>query len=288
MFKKILNPVWAFDAEWIPDPNAGKLLYKLPEETPDEDVFQKMWEEGGATEEDPTPFLKTVMCRVVTIAVVTRTVTQEGTTSLRLLSLPRALDDQDQIKEKSVVRTFLNAVGKRRPQLVGYNSLAADIRIMVQRAIVNGLTIPEFCRRPNKPWEGPDYFARGSDWNIDLQDVVTPGWGRGTPSLNEVATLSGIPGKMGVDGEQVPKLWLEGKLDEILAYNEYDALTTYLVWLRCAYTAGHFNEKAYLKEQKMLQTMVHHEIKENGKSYLEAYLEEWERLRKATGQAALD
>ncbi len=39
-------------------------------------------------------------------------------------------------------------------------------------------------------------------------------------------------GKMNVDGEGVAFLWLDGKLNEIVAYNEFDALTTYLVWLR--------------------------------------------------------
>jgi len=30
MFKTIKNRVWAFDAEWVPDPVAGRVLYKLP------------------------------------------------------------------------------------------------------------------------------------------------------------------------------------------------------------------------------------------------------------------
>ena len=29
MFKTARNRVWAFDAEWIPDPLAGRLLYEL-------------------------------------------------------------------------------------------------------------------------------------------------------------------------------------------------------------------------------------------------------------------
>ena len=72
MFKTVKNRVWAFDAEWIPDPAAGKLLYDLPDNTPDLDVFKRMWKEGGATEEDPTPYLKTVVCRIVSVAAVDR------------------------------------------------------------------------------------------------------------------------------------------------------------------------------------------------------------------------
>ena len=72
MFKTVKDRVWAFDAEWIPDPAAGKLLYDLPDNTPDLDVVRRMWKEGGATEEDPTPYLKTVVCRIVSVSAVDR------------------------------------------------------------------------------------------------------------------------------------------------------------------------------------------------------------------------
>ena len=54
------------------------------------------------------------------------------------------------------------------------------------------------------------------------------------PSLHQAATLSGIPGKIGVSGSSVAEMWLQGKLSEIVAYNEFDAFTTHLfglVWL---------------------------------------------------------
>lgn len=50
MFKSVNKVVWAFDAEWVPDPEAGRRLFKLPEEKTDAEVIQKMWEEGGADE----------------------------------------------------------------------------------------------------------------------------------------------------------------------------------------------------------------------------------------------
>ena len=45
---------------------------------------------------------------------------------------------------------------------------------------------------------GDDYFdSRNSEASVDIKDVVG-GWGKAMPSLNEIATLSGIPGKMDV------------------------------------------------------------------------------------------
>ena len=39
MFKTVRKRVWAFDAEWIPDPVAGRLLYNLPDELPNVEVL---------------------------------------------------------------------------------------------------------------------------------------------------------------------------------------------------------------------------------------------------------
>ncbi len=277
MFKSIKNRVWAFDAEWIPDPVAGRMLYKLSAETADKEVMEVMWQKGGATEEDPTPYLKTVLCRIVSIAAVERHVVGSEI-KLHLLSLPRDSSDPVQIDERHVVGTFLEKVGQYKPQLVGFNSSGADLKAMIQRGVVQGLSMPAFCKRPNKPWEGDDYFdSRNSEASVDLKDVVG-GWGKGTPSLNEIATLSGIPGKMDVDGEAVAGLWLNGNLDKIIAYNEFDALTTYLVWLRIAYFGGYFDKPQYEHEQNLVKAMIDTEIKENGKDYLQDFLGEWARL----------
>ena len=277
MFKTVKNRVWAFDAEWIPDPLAGKLLYGLPDDMADLDVLKHMWKEGGATEEDPTPYLKTVVCRIVSVAAIDRLVSG-GSAKLHLLSLPRDVNDPEQISEQSVVSTFLDKVGQYKPQLVGYNSASADLKAFIQRSIVLGIQAKGFCSRPNKPWEGDDYFdSRNSEASVDIKEVVG-GWGKATPSLNEMATLSGIPGKIDVDGEKVAFLWLDGKLDEIVAYNEFDALTTYLVWLRVAHFGGHFTSQEYEIEQELVRDLILSEI-ENGKIHLKKYLEEWNRLK---------
>ncbi len=71
------------------------------------------------------------------------------------------------------------------------------------------------------------------------------GTGKATPSLHELATLSGIPGKINMDGRRVAELWLEGNFEGIVQYNQCDALTTYLLWLRTAHFAGFFTTDDY-------------------------------------------
>jgi len=276
MFKHINQKIWAFDSEWVPDPEIGRVLYHLPHEMPDRDVISEMWIAGGATEEDPTPFLKTILCRIVSISAIIRTQTGDGI-RLQLLSLPRDSTDIDQCRESHIIDTFLNAIGKNKPQLVGYNSSRSDLKILIQRGIAKGVQAPGFCHRPDKPWEGVDYFARGSDYNVDLMEIVGS-WGKGSPSLNEMAAAIGIPGKIGVDGNAVAPLWLDGRLDDIIAYNEFDAITTYLLWLRVALFGGFVTSPDYEAEQLLLKEYLNEESAKPERKHLTKYLEEWDRL----------
>ena len=202
MFKTVNKDVWAFDAEWVPDPEAGRRLYQLPEDTSDSEVIRKMWEEGGADEENPMPYLKTTICRVISIAAVVRTEKENGDVALSLTALPHDITDPQQTTEAAILSRFLNAVGEKKPQLVGFNSAKADLKVLLQRAVANGIQAAKFAKRPNKPWEGYDYFdARNSEGHVDLIEILGS-YGKSNPSLNEMATVCGIPGKMGVSGEE--------------------------------------------------------------------------------------
>lgn len=285
MLPAVHNVVWAFDCEWAPDPAAGRLLYNLPPDLPDAAIVAEMWKQGGATEADPFPFLKTVMCRVLSIAAVERRV-QKGETAVRLVWLPRQPDDPARADERDILRTFLEAVGRHQPQLVGFNSQAADLRILVQRAVIHGLAIPDFVRRPDKPWDPrPDYLARNNQnaWNIDLMEILAS-WGKGAVSLHEIATLSGIPGKFQSEGHQVAHLWLAGQWRAIIRYNCCDAVTTYLLWLRMVRVAGQFSAEQYEEEQEHVRQMLMDLAEEADGEWAEKYLEEWDRLQMATGQ----
>lgn len=276
MFKTVKENVWAYDVEWVPDVKAGQMLYGASHELSDEEIMRVMWQNGGATNDDPEPFLKTVMCRIASIAVVRRKEAATGV-SLDLISLPRDPAAADGADEGTMIKQFLEGIGRRCPQLVGYNSSDADLKIMVQRAVVNGISAEPFCARPDKPWEGADYFARDGDWNIDLMRILG-GWGKSTPSLHEMATLSGIPGKLGLDGGDVSRLWLQGNRKRIVDYNECDAVTTYLLWLRVAHFAGKFTGEEYDVEQSRVRELLDHESGKDGKRHLAEYMAEWDRL----------
>lgn len=276
MLRNIPPELWAFDVEWIPDVASGRRAYDLPSEADDREVLDEMWERGGACDDDPRPYLKTVLCRVVSIAAVIRKRAPDGTVSLVLHSLPQPGDEH--LGEADLIVRFLDAVGRAKPQLVGFNSRSADLVILMQRALAHRLTLPEFCRRPAKPWEGVDYFARGSDAHLDLKEDFG-GWGKATPSLHELATVCRIPGKIGLDAHSVVDLWLAGEVRRIVQYNECDALSTYLLWLRAALLAGHVSPEEHAREEQQLEELLAARALVPGHEHLQAYLTAWLELR---------
>jgi predicted PolB exonuclease-like 3'-5' exonuclease len=289
MLKKLADSVFSFDVEWIPDPKSAEILHDLPPAPgPGEEAahsFEALWasarKEGDAP--DSQPYLKTILCRIVSLAGILREQAPGGKPSLKLISLP--LDPSDPLRsdEKTILTSFMKSVGRRKPQLVGYNSAQSDVPILVQRAIVHGLPGFGFSDRPAKPWEGVDYFdARNSDYNLDLADAM--GQFRDRPTLHQAATLSGIPGKLEVSGASVSQMWLDGKLAEIVEYNECDAFTTHLLWARVAHFSGLLSTEQYLAEQKLVRDLLEYEISQN-RIHLQRFVKEWDRLLSLTGQS---
>lgn len=264
---------WAFDCEWAPDVAAGRRLYRLGADLPDDEVLRVMWEQGGATPEDPQPFLKTVLCRIVSIAAVVRVETSDGV-RLHLWTIPERPDDVA-VTEADILSRFLGKFGKSRPVLVGYNSRSSDVHILVQRAIVNGLCLPEFAKQAcGKPW---DMDA------VDLMDVVG-GFKKGTScSLDEIANLCGIPGKLDTTGHDVARLYYGGKRREIVEYNAFDALTTYLLWLRVEHFKGTFDADQYAREQELVRNLLKAESAEPGGAFLSRYLAAWDAATREFG-----
>lgn len=273
MIHSISNEVWAFDCQWVPDIASGRILYHLPNECPIEEVLQTIWKEGGATPDDPQPFLRLILCRVVSIAMIIRSVRKDKSISLSLKSLPEDPDDQAQRKESSILKLFLeDGIGSRLPQLVGFNSRNADLRILQQRALIKGMTLPSFSAQLDaKPWD---------QTHIDLMNMLCKHGKAYTASLREITTLSGIPGKFNISGKDICNLWYQKEYRKIYNHNNFKALSTYLLWLRTAYFSGHFTQEQYSEEQERVRLLIKEEMEKPHGAYLQKYLDAWDDLQK--------
>ncbi|MBK6749316.1 MAG: ribonuclease H-like domain-containing protein [Acidobacteria bacterium] len=268
-----------YDLEWVPDAAGARRLYNLPDDTTEIDAMQQLWEHSPQYDADknPRPFLKYMFSRVVSIAFLSRRVVyREGERMIEfgLNSLPKLPLVVEDVNEAEIIQQFLYFVGKRRPQLVGYNSAESDLQVLIQRGMINEVTAPEFSERPAKPWEGPDYFdSRNSEAHLDILKKLSGG--AMTPRLDELAKLCGYPGKIDVKGDQVTDLWLERDITKIIEYNQIDTLNTYLVWLRLVYFAGKMTEEEYFDETEQFRTFLEVEAEKEEKAFLTQFTEQW-------------
>lgn len=277
---EIHDPTWFFDLEWVPDAAGAMRLYDLPPETTELEAMEKLWQETtGYSDENPRPFVKYLFSRVVSIAFLSRRVVYENSirrVEFRINSLPKLPLEETVPDEAQIIGQFLHYVGVRNPQLVGFNSLESDLQVLIQRGLVNEVRAKAFSARPNKPWEGRDYFDKYGEAHLDLIKLLSPGAMK--PTLNGLARLCGFPGKIDVDGKQVVDLWLAGKLKEIVEYNQIDTLNTYLIWLRVVNFAGKISEEEYAAEQDDFHAFLDAEAAREENDHLRRFLQRWEQV----------
>jgi len=102
-------------------------------------------------------------------------------------------------------------------------------------------------------------------------DVIA-GYMPGTKApLDQIATLLGFPGKMGMSGDKVWDCYVNGGIEEIRNYCETDVLNTYLVYLRYELIRGRLTENAYENECQQVRDMLNNESKPHLKEFLEAW-----------------
>jgi predicted PolB exonuclease-like 3'-5' exonuclease len=109
---------------------------------------------------------------------------------------------------------------------------------------------------------------------MDLMDILSGFQGRGRASLNDIATLLGFPGKVGMHGADVWPEYLKGGLARIRAYCETDVLNTYLIFLRFELLRGHLNAAEHAHEvarvRKLLEDSQAAHLKEFAAAWLAA------------------
>jgi 3'-5' exonuclease len=284
MLKSEINdPVWFFDLEWVPDAAGAIRLYGLPQDTSERDAMQRLWEEtkGYDPAACPRPFVKYALSRVVSISFLSRRITYvDGVRKVEfgLHSLPKLPMDVGEVPtEAGIISQFLHWVGIREPQLVGFNSLDSDLQVLIQRSLVNEVRAEAFCKRADAPWRGRDYFdSKNSEWHLDLIQRFSRGAMR--PGLNELARLSGFPGKIDVNGDQVVDMWLDGRLQEIVEYNQIDTLNTYLLWLRVANFSCKVREDHYVEEQDDFREFLEMEAEKPAGGHIQKFLDAWDSI----------
>lgn len=255
MIKGFSNQTCVFDCEWVPCAATLRRLLALPADTSEAEVFKQGWAHFRKADDLERPFLKLVLNRVVSLAALFRDRGRDGRVKLQLCAA--GIDTYD---EGELISTFLERVGYGVPdqgyQLWGFNSRDSDLTLLEQRAVALDLSCPHFNNPVANRYAGIDYHDPYNGGHVDLMKLLG-GYGKGaTPSLHEMAAACAIPGKLGLTGEDVAPYYLQGRIAEIVAYNQLDVFTTHLLMLRVAHYAGRLTRADYDQEVAAFEELL--------------------------------
>ncbi|MEM8606250.1 MAG: 3'-5' exonuclease [Myxococcota bacterium] len=158
----------------------------------------------------------------------------------RLQKLGAFGGDEDAAPDEfTVLSEFAEFVGKRRPTFITFNGRRFDLPVLTNRMLKHGVPFPAY-------YFNRDYRYRYSDeGHIDLADLLTDYGASRMPSLDALAQLVGMPGKMQVDGSKVQSMFEQGRHTEIRNYCLHDVVQTSFVFLRAELLRGQLERDAY-------------------------------------------
>jgi hypothetical protein len=251
---------FSFDIETIPDVDFGRQHWDL-QDLSDADVgrvmgFKQLQKTGSE-------FLPLHQQRVVAISVALRTAD-----TFRVWSL-----GDREAGEAEIVGRFFDGIERYAPELVSWNGSGFDLPVLHYRALRHGIQAPRYWETGDgdREFRYNNYLSRFHWRHIDLMDVLAGFQPRGRASLDQIATMLGFPGKLGMSGDQVWPCWLDGGIDEIRQYCETDVLNTYLVYLRFEFMRGHLDATALEREFALVRST----LAEMNQPHLNEFAEAW-------------
>lgn len=254
-----------FDIETIPDVDGARRLWDL-DGLGDEDVAKVMAAKRQQESDGQSDFLRHHLHRVCAIAAVFR-----HDDKLTVWSL-----GEESSSEGELIQRFFDGLERYSPTLVSWNGGGFDLPVLHYRALFNGIAAPRYWETGNDDpgFRYNNYLGRYHWRHIDLMDVLSGYQPRAAAKLDEVATLLGFPGKLGMSGADVWRRWLAGELAAIRAYCESDVLNTWLVYLAFERMRGNLRAGQFEQEcTRLRETLA--EQGAAGRPHLAEFLAAW-------------
>lgn len=244
--------ILVFDIETVPDVHAGRHLYDL-QGLNDADTAEAMF--ALRREKTGNDFLPHYLQQIVAISVVFK-----NNQHIKVYSLGDI--DAD---EKDIIQRFFAGIDKFTPTLVSWNGGGFDLPVLHYRALQHKVNASRYWESgdSDQQFKWNNYLSRYHSRHTDLMDVLAMYTGRANAPLDDIASMLGFPGKMGMSGSKVWQYYQAGKISEIRDYCETDVLNTYLVYLRFELMRAHIDEQQYqslcgeLRDHLAMQQKAH-------------------------------
>jgi 3'-5' exonuclease len=261
-----MMPVMVFDIETVPDVDGGRRIHGF-EGLSDEDTARALMQ--LRVQKTGSDFLAHHLHRIVAISVVLATRDRLAVWSL---------GDED-APESELVARFFEGLERYTPTLVTWNGGGFDLPVLHYRALLHGVSAPRYWDTgdDDREFRFNNYLSRFHWRHLDLMDVLAGYQMRANAPLDEVASLLGFPGKMGMSGAKVWDAYLAGDIRGIRNYCETDVLNTYLVYLRFERLRGRVSEQGLADELQRVRTL----LSESTETHLTAFLEAWQAGKRA-------
>jgi predicted PolB exonuclease-like 3'-5' exonuclease len=241
-----MTPVLVFDIETVPDVEGLRRLNGHAPETSDADVaraaFDKRREVTGSD------FLPLHLHRIVAISCVLR-----DRDTFRVWSLGEPGEP-----ERVLVQRFFDGIEKYSPQLVSWNGSGFYLPVLNYRALIHGVCAARFWDQgeDDREFKWNNYISRYHARHLDLMDLLAMYQGRGNAPLDQLAQLTGLPGKLGMDGSKVWDAFQDGQIAAIRNYCETDVANTYLLFQRFQLVRGVLDDAQYKRECELVRSTL--------------------------------
>lgn len=250
--------ILVFDIETIPDIDAGRKLYHL-DGLSDQDTANALFALRRA--KVGHDFLPHYLQKIVAISLVISNANQ-----LKVWTL-----GDEQSDEPELIQRFFTGIDKHLPTLVSWNGSGFDLPVIHYRSLLHGIAAPTYWEigENQQAFRWNNYLNRFHYRHLDLMDVLAAYQNKAFAPLDDIASMLGFPGKMGMSGAKVWEEYQAGNLKGIRDYCETDVLNTYCVYLRFEQIRGILSASEYNQALERLQSYLH---EESDKPHLLAFL----------------
>ena len=252
--------IFVFDIETIPDVDSGRRLFDLAglDEADTGKAMLHLRQQQTGSE-----FLPLHLQRICAISVVLR-----HADKVRVWSL-----GEPDAPEAELVQRFFDGIDKFTPTLVSWNGGGFDLPVLHYRALLHGVQAPRYWDTggEDRDFKWNNYISRYHERHTDLMDVLAGYQPRASAKLDDIASMLGFPGKMGMSGAKVWDAYLAGEIGAIRDYCETDVLNTYLVYLRFELIRGHLTPAAYQHELDLLRDT----LEKDGRAHIAEFVKHW-------------
>ena len=254
--------ILVFDVETIPDIDSGKKIFNL-EGLSDKNAAELMFSHRYQKSNGRTEFLQHYLHKIVTISVVLKTDDKLSVWSL---------GDKDST-ETELLERFFEGIERYTPVIVSWNGSGFDLPVIHYRSLIHGVVAQRYWENgdDDQSFRWNNYLNRFHSRHTDLMDVLSGYITTARAPLNEIATILGFPGKMGMSGEKVWDCYLDGDIGSIRNYCETDVLNTYLIYLKYQLMRGRLTNDLYITECQKVCDMLENENKIHLKEFLKVW-----------------